>query len=291
MNPRQLQIRELAAWGFDQKVDRGSLSAADLRRMSLQAQRNLEHRDLYMQESPIIEEETRRTSALLATRRERVAVSGEFDGFAWELAIVDLSKLIAFQRRIGLGSGERIDGSPLNSLNTPEQILEIALPTAGTSSPLNISVNSDGARLTVRTLSPNLMPQWNTDSEQRSTRDLSCVRLCAYSGSPYMEVASYRDRWYLRDGYHRAFRLLSQGVRCTAAVVVDAQTIAQLGAVTSWFFPEDVLFSQRPPMVMDFLEDGLIVRYSRPQRERVFHVSIEEQPAIAFADGCDQEDI
>lgn len=288
MNQRQLQIRELAAWGFDQKVDRGSLSAADLRRISLQAQRNLEHRELYVPESPIVEEQTRRASALLTTRREQVAASGEFDGLAWELAIVDLSKLIAFQRRIGFGSGERIDGGPLSS---QEQILEFALPTAGTPLPVDISINSDAARLTVRTLSPNLIPQWNTDFEQRSTRDLGCVRLCAYSGSPYMEVASYRERWYLRDGYHRAFRLLSQGIRYTPAVVVDAQSIAQLGAVKSWFFPEDVLFSQRPPMVTDFLEDGLIARYLRPQHERVFHVSIEEQPAIAFADGCDQEGI
>jgi hypothetical protein len=78
-----------------------------------------------------------------------------------------------------------------------------------------------------------------------------------------MEVAFYRDRWFLRDGYHRSFRLLKQGVWLVPCVVVHAETVAQMGAVGNRFFSQKVLFSEQPPMVTDFLEEEVTVRYCR----------------------------
>lgn len=81
--------------------------------------------------------------------------------------------------------------------------------------------------------------------------------------SPYLEVALYRGRWFLRDGYHRSYGLLRRGINCVPAVALRARTIEELGAIGHKFFSEDILFSARPPMVSDFGNESLTVRYLR----------------------------
>jgi hypothetical protein len=95
--------------------------------------------------------------------------------------------------------------------------------------------------------------------------DLTIPRVCLCPGytSPYLEVALYRDRWFLRDGYHRSYSLLRRGIHCVPAVVLHARTIGDLGAVGHKFFSEEILFCARPPMVSDFANEALTVRYLR----------------------------
>ena len=100
--------------------------------------------------------------------------------------------------------------------------------------------------------------------------------ITVHTGSPFFEVASYAGRWFLRDGYHRAFSLLRADVHHVPAVVVHADTIEQLGANQPWFFPEKILFSRTPPFVKDFLEDDLINEYDRPRLIKTLRLTIEE---------------
>lgn len=218
MSPRHLEIRELAAWGFDEPVDRGSLTPEQIQNAACHARRTLTRREPHQAESPISVQQSRHLANLLATRKNVVAESGQFDGLAWELAVVDLRHLIAFQRRVGFADEDRFC---IKYGTTFHQLLNLALP------------------------------------------------IHAPSRSPYMEVASYGGRWFLRDGYHRSFRLLKQGLSLVPAVEVHAETLAQMGAVGSQFFSEEVLFSKRPPMVTDFLDDAITLRYLRPHREKV----------------------
>lgn len=95
--------------------------------------------------------------------------------------------------------------------------------------------------------------------------DLTIPRVSLHLGdtSPYLEVAFYRGRWFLRDGYHRSYGLLQRGINCVPAVVLHTRTIEELGAIGHKFFSEDILFSARPPMVSDFGNEALTVRYLR----------------------------
>ena len=212
MNPQHLEIRELAAWGFDHPVDRGSLGEEQLRIAAGHAHRRLAVRMPYSVDSPISVEETRKLAGALATRKPTVASSGEFDGLAWELSIVDLRKLIAFQRRIGFAHR---DSRPIHRGAGSQQLLDLALP------------------------------------------------LHPLSRSPYMEVAFYRGRWFLRDGYHRSYRLLKQGVSLVPCVIVYAESLSQMGAVGNRFFSQESLFSEHPPMATDFQDEEATVRYCR----------------------------
>ncbi len=100
--------------------------------------------------------------------------------------------------------------------------------------------------------------------------------LSLYGGSPFFEVAGFRGRWFLRDGYHRAYHLLQAGVDCVPAVVIYARSMEELGATAPWFFNEEQLFSDRPPQVTDFLDDTMILHYERTALRKVIRIRIEE---------------
>jgi hypothetical protein len=218
VSSQHLEIRELAAWGLDNPVDRGLLASQELQDMTSHALRKLETCRPYREKSPIAIEESHRLSNALADRKPYVRESGEFDRLTWQLAVVDLRRLIAFQRRIGFPEDDSFE---IEQSAGWRQLLDLALPVH------------------------------------------------AQSRSPYVEVASYRGRWFLRDGYHRSFRLLNRGIHFVPAVLVQAETLTQMGAVGSQFFAEEILFSRRPPMVEDFLDDEMVLRYLRSHRDDV----------------------
>jgi len=58
--------------------------------------------------------------------------------------------------------------------------------------------------------------------------------------------------------------------------VVRAKTLRELGAVQPWFFSEETLFSNRPPRVVDFLDDLLNLQYTRPPLLKTLRITIEE---------------
>jgi hypothetical protein len=106
-----------------------------------------------------------------------------------------------------------------------------------------------------------------------------------HAGSPFFEVAQYRGRWFLRDGYHRAYRLLRAGVVQVPAIIVRARSLDELGATRPWFFREEILLSPKPPRVLDFLDDALVLQYERPPLIKTFRVTIEESLEPAHPSG------
>jgi hypothetical protein len=96
----------------------------------------------------------------------------------------------------------------------------------------------------------------------------------------------------LRDGYHRAYRLLQAGVHRIPAVVIYVRTIGELGATEPWFFGEEQLFSDRPPRVMDFLDEDMVLRYERKTLRKVIRIRVEESmEAFDEADEVKGEEI
>lgn len=124
----------------------------------------------------------------------------------------------------------------------------------------------------------------NPNLHFRTTGD-AAAPLSIHAGGPFFEVACFRDRWFLRDGYHRAYNLFQAGVFEIPAVIVQARTIEELGATQPWFFSEDILFSEAPPYVSDFLSDDLIIEYDRPPLLKTLRITMEEILAPASPTG------
>jgi hypothetical protein len=259
---RENLIIELAAWGLDDNPDRPA--AEGTTRAQARAEEGLASLPDWSSRSPRIEALSADIQNALTQNAERDDLREEFHGLAWTLGVVDLRRLVSFQRRLVLND-ELIDGREPHDWTARTQV---ALPR-GRNSTFDRAWHTSGVTLTSE--NPDLTVRWHTTHENDEV-----FALMVRHGSPFMEVGCYRGRWFLRDGYHRAYRLLRAGIFEIPAVIVQVVTLEELGANQPWFFPEEVLFGRRPPLVTDFLADELVLRWNRPARRKIIRISISE---------------
>lgn len=255
-----VQVRELIGWGLDPSAYRPASDLID--KVQVRAQQWIATQPPLQHPDPVSATASDVCEALFAEQRKRADLLAEMQGLYWTLGIVDLRSLIAFQRRIV---------NPASSLLPPSPLDWPALfhHSFGPPARLEYTVqSSDSSELVLHTGNPNL--HW------RSASTCPGSPLILHGGSPFFEVAEYRGRWFLRDGYHRAFGLMHAGIPQVPAVIVHARTLAELGPTQPWFFPESVLFSARPPLLRDFLEDQVTLEYPRPRLLKKLRVTMEE---------------
>ena len=274
MTAAKVIVRELIAWDLDDYPYRDAAAGfgpAELRERTERASAKLAERDLYAGTTALLERETKDIQDLLTVAAQREDLRQEYENLDWTLAVIDLRRLLAFQRRLVFSSGAKV-------LVTPErhdwpQLISMAIGSQRSTEHVVIHDLSEDDRLEIRLHSsnPDLRLQFHPKTSPGEFLPLSL-----YGGSPFFEVAEFRGRWFLRDGYHRAYHLLQAGVDRVPAVVIYARSIEEVGATAPWFFNEEQLFSDRPPQVTDFLDDNLILRYERTALRKVIRIHIEE---------------
>jgi hypothetical protein len=258
MKKAAMQVRELAAWGLDVNEKRpasyqGNVCLANAQLFAKQA---------FDEGSALVDDSESDGNVRLRKQLSRPDLQAEMAGLDWSLGVVDLRRLLAFQRRIILDPNETPAAPP--EADDWDGLIDLCF---GEARPVVCDAVQEDASVLLRSHNPNL--------RFRFTDDLSNP-LAIHTGSPFFEVAEYRDRWFLRDGYHRAFRCLRAGVFHLPAVIVRARTLADVGAVHPCFFPEEVLFSSAPPRVVDFLDDTLVLQYSRSPLVKTLRITVEE---------------
>jgi hypothetical protein len=258
MSGTKLRIRELAAWGLDRDEFRPPDYCGDPDR----ARAVVVDRTPFEAEPAILESCTGDLHERFAEVESRADLRAEMAGLEWFLGVVDLRRLLAFQRRIILNWGaEEISGPAPQDW---DGLMELCF---GKPKPVACDAVRACGSIELRSASPNLHFRITDDSSSP---------IAIHSGSPFFEVAHYRDRWFLRDGYHRAFRCLQAQVFHLPAVIVKARTLEEVGAVQPWFFPEEDLFSAAPPQVVDFLDDRLVIEYNRSPLIKILRITVEE---------------
>jgi hypothetical protein len=252
------QIRELAAWGLDVNEKRPESYRGDAELARAQVLK----RPAFQEASALAPHGDLEESIRPRRQLARPDLQAEMAGLDWSLGIVDLRRLLAFQRRIILDPGEQAFSMPAS--NDWEGLIALCF---GEARPVVCDAIQEDTSVVLRSRNPNL--------RFRFTDDLSNP-IAIHTGSPFFEVAQYRDRWFLRDGYHRAFRCLEAGIFHLPAVIVKARTLAEVGAVHPSFFPEEVLFSTAPPHVVDFLDDTLVLEYTRSPLIKTLRITVVE---------------
>ena len=261
MSDKVVQIRELIGWGFDTYEYR----PADAHPASLQrAQTNIAQRTCFEQPDILATAETVRLRAMFAPVAERFDLLAEMAGLSWSLGVVDLRSLVAFQRRLAFT--QSITQPSMPAVDDWPALFALCF---GSPKPIEYTAFLDRSTETV------VLQSNNPNLHIRVTKDLA-YPLCVHGGGPLFEVARFHGRWFLRDGYHRAYALLAANVFHVPAVIVEANSLEELGANQAWFFPEEVLFSVAPPLVADFLNEDLVIEYERPQLTKTIRITIEE---------------
>ena len=258
MNEAFVTVRELAAWGLDDDDHRPTVYHGS----SHSAHEFVHRKEPYDAKSALIEVTDHKLNERLKEEASRADLIAEMTGLQWSVGVVDLRLLLAFQRRITLES--TVQEAVMRLLSEWDDLIDLCF---GKSKPVLCEAIRTDASILLRSANPNL--------HFRITNDCSNP-IGVHAGSPFFEVAQYRDRWFLRDGYHRAFRCLQDGIHYLPAVIVQARSIEELGATYPWFFSEQVLFSPRPPRVVDFLDDTLILEYNRSPLIKTLRITVEE---------------
>jgi hypothetical protein len=86
-------------------------------------------------------------------------------------------------------------------------------------------------------------------------------------GESFMQVGRFQDRYYLRDGYHRALGFLLKGITRVPVFVRDvpvAENLAPAGML-----PEQSYLGSRPPQLLDYLDDEVSVDVTLPASQKL----------------------
>jgi hypothetical protein len=274
LSTSMVAVHELIAWELDEYPHRlagSGLSEGQFAKEIGRAKQTLTGRGCYEPCDVLLEKETARIQHLFAAHTQRTDLQDEYEGLEWTVGVVDLRHVLAFQRRL-------VFDPELRALRVPKQEDWPALLSFSFGPARSIEYrmtfherDGQGSEFILQSDNPDLQLRPVPDTKVRSPDPFSL-----YGGCPFFEVAEFRGRWLLRDGYHRAYHLLRAGVYYLPAVVIRARTIDEVGATQSWFFDEEQLFSSHPPRVMDFLDDDLVLRYRRPRFKKIFRIRIDE---------------
>jgi hypothetical protein len=95
-------------------------------------------------------------------------------------------------------------------------------------------------------------------------------------GSTFVQVAHYKGRFFLRDGYHRAVSLLRAGITTIPCILIEAHSFEEIGAEPKVMFGYETLFGDRPPMLSDFFNESVSVDVLQPAIRKVVRVAGEQ---------------
>ncbi len=92
----------------------------------------------------------------------------------------------------------------------------------------------------------------------------------------YVQVVGYNGRYFLKNGYHRAYAALLSNRKQIPAVVSESEDFAGTGALNTGFFSRELLLGDAPPLVTDFLNDRIAVDVKLKPMRKVIRVRADD---------------
>lgn len=210
----------------------------------------------------------------------REDIQATFAGLEWRPARVNLEKVLSYQQVINTDGLEDRIASVRTSVAA---LLDLCLPVEPTLTASSVAFDPDQHGVTISSLNPNLRlhPGFKVDPVQVSVapgvapRSMLQVSFLVEANRSYLQVAHFRNRYFLRDGYHRAAALLRAGISIVPCILIEARTIGELGLQPGLFTPE-IIFSDHPPRLTDFWDDAVSCDVAQPTMRKVIRAQTSE---------------
>ncbi len=167
--------------------------------------------------------------------------------------LVEIDPLLSYQFHIAPAWSVSLC-APLKDPSRLEELLRFCLPHT-VENPPGYEVAALPNGFCIKTISRNLRilgsGQLGTDAAQQHFAGI------AYGpSSNLIQVARFDGRYYLRNGYHRAYGLRKAGATHMPCVLVEATDYSQLGFMGGGVtFERDLLESDNPPTCGHFMQD------------------------------------
>jgi hypothetical protein len=191
--------------------------------------------------------------------------AGPMRAEGWRVALVDLTRVCAFQPAVVSDQArERVQSVDENDLRS---IAAVTLPlTQG--DPLPVQYDSIRRAWIVVSSNHNLRIAGNIDPIPINPGG-TALGFGVVAWPSFMQVGRYRGRYFLRDGYHRAFGLLSRGITIVPAFVRDVTAFEELVPDPRTMLPQDSYSGQRPPVLPDYLDDSVSAAVQVPAAHKM----------------------
>ena len=181
----------------------------------------------------------------------------------WTPMLVDLRKVCSFQPAVAaehaIERAAAADAANMLGLAT----ITLPLPTK---TPVPVRFDPTRQAYLFSSPNPNLRVQGNFNAELDGGQHV--YGFVVGVSTSFLQVARFQNRYFLRDGYHRAFGLLRRGIHIVPALTRDLGPTEELG-VPSGMLPQGAYLGARPPMLSDFLDDEVAADVSLPTTHKL----------------------
>jgi len=188
-----------------------------------------------------------------------------FNTVPTEVAMVDLERLVVYQKHIDISHAERLERD-LPADPTGEQIFELCLPRKRANPPVQwsraprdkyvfVSPSNDLRFLGIMPLKPRDIPDYPPPGNF-----VGVVGIAVGFGSNFLNAIYAEKRLILRNGSHRAYMLYRRGIRHVPCIIQHVKSREELDLVGSPELerhPDLFLKHPRPPMLRDYFNPAL----------------------------------
>lgn len=216
------------------------------------------------------------------TRLEELAqrddLRAAFAGMRWTVEMIDMSLVQSLQMSIKV---DHVDERVAPVLADPAELWELCIPSRQKEPPRGAFKDADQRGYTLSSIDPNLRVAGSKVDTMEIVTASGPIRVQAIMffvsfGNSYMHVARHDGRYFLRDGYHRVVGLMAAGITKMPCVVVELPGTFEELMPGRQSFSREVCFSDRPPLVSDFLDDAVADAFRHPVSRKVIRVRSEE---------------
>jgi len=191
---------------------------------------------------------------------------------AGEPRIVDLSRVCAIKQEIPIEDArKRVKGLTADNMLA---IARVTLPLSGAPEQWPIAYDAARSAWVISSPNPNLRIVGHFSGPPNAA-GVVAVGFAISIAKSFMQVAGVGGRYFLRDGYHRAYGLLSMGIRSAPAFVKDYDSIEQV-QLPPGLLPPSTFLGDRPPVLPDYLDDELAADITVPIPQKMVIVQALE---------------
>lgn len=189
--------------------------------------------------------------------------SQQFMQEGWRVAIADLSKVIAIQPSVFVD--QAVERAAALNQNDILSLAQFTLPIPSPK-PLPFQFDSSKNAYVLSSRNPNLRlaGQFQTQVQPGVTG----LGFLVAEMQSFMQVALYSGHYLLRDGYHRAYGLIKQGITRVPVFFREFATSGDL-SLPPGLFSHDVFLGGCPPTLSDYLDDSVSADIQMPATSKI----------------------
>jgi hypothetical protein len=197
----------------------------------------------------------------------------QFVGEGWRVATVDVRRVCPLHPVVLVE-----DASERVSAADPDDIISLAAVSLPTPASLDLPVQHDPLNNTFTISSPNPNLRILSSSAGQSSLGTRGFAFQVGVTPSFVKVAQVRDRLILCDGHHRVLAFLRRNITTVPALVRSFASVDEL-RVSAGMFSQELLLGDRPPTILDYLDDCVSADVTRPSTNKIIVIhALELRP-------------